>query len=303
MESGHDERRGKTGVGISVTPSGFSPSSTETGKSAYFLSDLHLGAPYLPESREAERRVTAFLENIATDAAEVYLLGDILDYWYEYRYVVPRGFVRFFGQLARMTDAGIRITWLIGNHDIWINDYIPEELGVEVIDGVLDREIQGQKCRMAHGDGVGRTDLSFRLLRGLFRNRLAQKLYSGIHPRWTIPFAYAWSGKSRKQGETAKPELQRQGGGYDPGPFIRTLADYSRTVMQSDPGIHHFIYGHLHVVAQEKIGKTADMTILGEWIRTFSFARMKNGELTMHRWNVDRIEDLPVTKAGSSMTQ
>ncbi len=101
----------------------------------YFLSDLHLGAPYFPDSRESEKRVVSFLDSIKEDADAIYLLGDILDYWYEYRYVVPRGFVRFFGKLAELSDAGVKITWLIGNHDIWIFDYIHTELGVRVRDG------------------------------------------------------------------------------------------------------------------------------------------------------------------------
>ncbi|MDE5956930.1 MAG: metallophosphoesterase, partial [Muribaculaceae bacterium] len=108
---------------------------------------MHLGAAYLEDSRSAEMRVVRFLDSIKEDAAEIYLLGDVLDYWYEYRYVVPKGYVRFFGKLAELTDSGIRVTWIIGNHDIWIFDYLPRELGVEVVDGVLDREVLG--ARMA----------------------------------------------------------------------------------------------------------------------------------------------------------
>nr|MDE6670338.1 metallophosphoesterase [Muribaculaceae bacterium] len=103
---------------------------------AYFLSDLHLGAPYMADSREREVRVVRFLDSIKHDATHIYLVGDVLDYWYEYRNVVPRGYVRFFGKLAELTDSGVKVTWLIGNHDIWIFDYIPSELGVRVVDGV-----------------------------------------------------------------------------------------------------------------------------------------------------------------------
>ena len=112
---------------------------------AYFLSDLHLGAPYFKDRIEAERRVVSFLDSIKRKADVLYLLGDILDYWYEYRYVVPRGFVRFFGKLAELSDSGIRIVWLIGNHDIWIYDYIPTELGIEVVDGALTEVIDVRK--------------------------------------------------------------------------------------------------------------------------------------------------------------
>ena len=108
---------------------------------AYFISDLHLGASYFNNPRRAEQRVVAFLDSIKEDAAEIYLLGDVLDYWFEYRYAVPRGYVRFFGKLAELSDMGISITWMIGNHDIWIFDYLPSELGVKVVDGSLVKQI------------------------------------------------------------------------------------------------------------------------------------------------------------------
>ena len=112
-------------------------------KKAYFISDLHLGATYSGDRIEREREAVAWLETIAEDCAELYLLGDVLDYWYEYRTVVPRGYVRFFGALARLADSGVKITWIIGNHDIWIFDYLPSELGVRVVDGVLDTQVLG----------------------------------------------------------------------------------------------------------------------------------------------------------------
>lgn len=258
----------------------------------YFLSDLHLGAPYLPESREAERRITAFLDYIARDASEIYLLGDILDYWYEYRYVVPRGFVRFFGKLAELTDSGIRITWIIGNHDIWINDYIPSELGVNVIDGTLQRTILGKRFFLAHGDGLGKTSLSFRIIRSVFRNRLAQILYSGIHPRWTVPFAYAWSARSRKNGEEKKPVLKKKPTRYDPAPYIRHLADYSRQVLKQHPEIDYFVYGHLHVFARERLSATSEMVVLGEWIRTFSYVSFDGQKLKTWLWKDGEPEEI-----------
>ena len=107
----------------------------------YFLSDLHLGASYFSSPVETERRVVRFLKSIAADAAEIYLVGDVLDYWYEYRYVVPRGHTRFFGALAELADSGVKITWMIGNHDIWIFDYLTSELGIEVVDGTLVRDM------------------------------------------------------------------------------------------------------------------------------------------------------------------
>lgn len=241
----------------------------------YFLSDLHLGAPYFPDSRDAERRVVEFLKSIEHDAEALYMLGDILDYWYEYRYVVPRGFVRFFGQLARMSDAGIKIVWYIGNHDIWINDYIPSELGVEVVDGWKVEEIAGKKFFLSHGDGVGKLPAGFRLIRSVFRNRLCQWMFSGIHPRWTVPFAYAWSRHSRESCRYPEPLAAR-----DDRPW-ENLRKFSLGYLAAHPGIDYFIYGHLHIVRREEIAPGCEMIELGDWIRNFSYARLENGQVDL----------------------
>lgn len=242
---------------------------------AYFLSDLHLGAPYFPDSRKSEKRVVNFLDSIKDKADVVYLLGDILDYWYEYRTVVPRGFVRFFGKLAELTDRGVRVVWFIGNHDIWIFDYLPSELGVEVVDSALTEHIDGKTFYMTHGDGVGKLKPSFKLMRNLFRNKFAQKLYSGIHPRWTIPFAYSWSRHSRKTG----------GSGYDPTTMVDLLRHFSVDYLREHPEINYFVYGHLHVVEDLKLNDSSRMIILGDWISNFSYGIWDGKEFVIRRWN------------------
>lgn len=243
--------------------------------SVYFLSDLHLGAPYFPDSKEAEKRVVAFLDSIKEDAEAIYLLGDVLDYWYEYRYVVPRGFVRFFGKLAELSDRGIRIVWMIGNHDIWIFDYLPTELGIEVIDGTLTKTIYGRKVFMTHGDGVGKLPKTFKMLRSLFRSKVCQKLYSAIHPRWTVPFAYNWSRHSRKGGEARGLPDERVLGG---------LREFAREYHREHPDIDLFIFGHVHVFCREEVGDGCEMIVLGEWIRTFSYVKMDKNGLEMAKW-------------------
>lgn len=230
---------------------------------AYFLSDLHLGAPYFKDRIEAERRIVGFLDSIKRKADVLYLLGDILDYWYEYRYVVPRGFVRFFGKLAELSDRGIRIVWLIGNHDIWIYDYIPTELGIEVVDGDLTEVMDGHKFYMTHGDGVGELKPTFKLMRSLFRNKFCQKLFSAIHPRWTVPFAYNWSSHSRKTGGSS---------GYEStDAMVENLRHYSLDYLETHPDINYFIYGHLHIMLQEPLAPDTEMIVLGDWITHFSF--------------------------------
>lgn len=242
------------------------------GKYAYFISDLHLGAAYLKPARDYENRIVSFLESIAADAAELYMMGDILDYWFEYRTVVPRGYVRFFGALARLADAGVKIHWFIGNHDIWLFDYLAGEIGLEVVDGWQVKDIGNHRFFLSHGDGVGRLPWSFRALRAVFRNRICQKLYSAIHPRWTIPFALRWSKSSRDFSEEvpqcADPEAE---------PLVR----FAREYLVSHPDINYFVFGHRHVLLDHTLSPGHIVVILGDWIHHFSYARYdgKNMEI------------------------
>lgn len=224
-------------------------------KKAYFFSDLHLGAKYNEDDRHLEKRFVAFLDSIRDEAEEIYLLGDILDYWFEYRHVVPRGFVRLFGKLAELSDAGVKITWLIGNHDIWIFDYIPTETGVTVVDGILDTEILGRKFSLQHGDAIG-GNLKFRFLRKLFRNRVCQKLYSGIHPRWTVGFAYGCSKRSRQK-ERAE--------GYVPCNLIDKIREWCRgQIAQGNPA-EYYVFGHLHSLYNETLPEGRRLIVVPDW--------------------------------------
>ena len=237
----------------------------------YFLSDFHLGARYFEEPRETERRVVDFLDYIKDDAKEVYLLGDILDYGFEYRYVVPRGFTRFFGKIAELTDLGVKVYWFIGNHDIWIFDYLPNELGVEVIDGEVTKEIDGKVFFLAHGDGVGKQPRSFRMLRSLFRNRFCQKLYSAIHPRWTIPFALSWSNSSRK-GDDEYPEYKGE-----ENEFLEIFAnDYLKSHK-----VDYFVFGHRHIMLDKKLQGGATLVVLGDWLHYCSYAVWDGNNLAL----------------------
>lgn len=244
----------------------------------YFLSDLHLGAPYFQDSHEAEKRVVAFLDSVKNDADAIYLLGDVLDYWYEYRYVVPRGFVRFFGKLAELSDSGIKITWLIGNHDIWIFDYLPNELGIRVLDGTLTEKIHGKTVFMNHGDGVGKLPAGFRFIRSVFRNKICQRAFSAIHPRWTVPFAYNWSRHSRKTGE---------GRGVPDTKLLAGLHNFAKEYHMDHPEVDFFMFGHVHVLSREEIDDGCEIIVLGEWIRTFSYAVLDENGLKLLKWGVN----------------
>ena len=243
------------------------------GTKTYFLSDFHLGAKYIDNPRKQEQRIVSFLESIRNDAKEIYLLGDILDYWFEYRYVVPKGYVRFFGKIAELADSGIKIYWFIGNHDIWIFDYLPSELGVEIVDGSQIKQIDGKTFFIAHGDGLGDESRSFRMLRAFFRNRFCQRLYAGIHPRWTVPFALNWSRSNRVNGED-RPF------GCDE-PLQRFVTNY-----KEDQKIDYFVFGHRHVAVDKSIGKNSRLIILGDWIKLYSYAVYDGNDLRLQFFTV-----------------
>lgn len=231
----------------------------------YFISDLHLGAKYLSNPLDYERKVVRWLNSIKDSAKAIYLLGDILDYWYEYRNVVPRGFTRFLGTLASLADEGVEIRWYIGNHDIWIFDYIPSEIGAIVVDGYEVREIDGHRFFLSHGDGIGRLKPGFKFIRGMFRNRVCQKLFSGIHPRWTVPFAHRWSSHSRNFCNEVPKFL-----GEEKEPFISFARQWLNE--HKDDTIDFFIFGHRHILLDFDLNEKSRLIVLGDWIHHFSYA-------------------------------
>lgn len=245
-----------------------------TAKPVYFISDLHLGASYLTDPAAYERRVVRWLRSISGNVSELYLLGDILDYWYEYRNVVPRGYVRFFGQLAALADEGVKITWFIGNHDIWIFDYLPRELGITVVDGELVTEILGRRFFLAHGDALGQLPAGFRFLRWMFRNRFLQHLYAAVHPRWTVPFAHRWSSHSRNY-SAETPSFA----GADKEPFIPFCENYQES--HPDSPVDFFVLGHRHILLDYTLKNGGQLIVLGDWIHHFSFGRWDGQTFTL----------------------
>lgn len=253
--------------------------------SVYFLSDLHLGAKYFTNPLAAEKHVVAFLDSIAEDAEAIYLLGDVLDYWYEYRYAVPRGFVRFFGKLAQLADSGVEITWLTGNHDIWIFDYLPAELGIRVVDGHIVERIGGLNLYLAHGDRLGKRNRKFRIIQNVFRNKFCQRAFSLIHPDLTIPLAHKWSGNSRKTGTD-----YIHGGEILENAFQRlcNFANAYNANLPAEKKIDCFLFGHLHIVKRQSLPAGGEVIELGDWLNHFSYGRLASGNLTLHSFPVER---------------
>ena len=234
----------------------------------YFLSDLHLGASYIGDEKRLERALTRLLASMKADATHLFLLGDIIDYWFEYRNVVPRGFVRFLGALADLADSGVKIVWLKGNHDIWMTDYLTGEIACEIVDGVLDTHILGKRFVMEHGDGIGRPPLSFRLLRRLFRSSVARRVFAAVHPRLTVGFAHAWSSHSRKAGGYNRPDLT-------------PVRDWASDYLRLNGHVDYFVFGHFHMASQSELAPGCVLTMLGDGFSSYCYASFDGSALQL----------------------
>ncbi|MDR3194246.1 MAG: UDP-2,3-diacylglucosamine diphosphatase [Tannerella sp.] len=247
------------------------------GKHIYFASDAHLGNRNLDDPLAAEKKLVRWLDSIRDDAQAVYLLGDMFDYWYEYKYVVPRGHVRFLGKLAELADRGIEIHLFIGNHDIWMFDYLPQEIGATIHQGPLTVDLLGERFFLAHGDEVGQHPPLFRFLQAMFRNKVCQFFYSGIHPRWTFGFARQWSFSSRKTGLKKKqqPGIEKR---------AAILVAFAQAYLRTHPDIRFFIFGHLHLLLDHRLTDTSRLLLAGDWMQYFSYIRWDGDRLTLNRF-------------------
>ena len=234
-------------------------------KSVYFLSDAHLGSRAIKHGRTQERKLVRFLDEIKDKASAIYLLGDMFDFWFEYKYAVPKGFTRFLGKISELTDSGVEVHYFIGNHDIWCNDYFEKECGVIMHREPFTTEINGKIFYLAHGDGLGDPDKGFQFLRKMFHNKFLQKCFSAIHPRWGLNFGLNWAKHSRKKRVNGKdPEFM--------GENKEFLIRYTKDYLKEHPNINFFIYGHRHIMLDLMLSRTTRATILGDWINYFSYA-------------------------------
>lgn len=249
----------------------------------YFISDCHLGAGTLENPMDYERRVVRFLESIEHDCSELYLMGDIIDYWFEFKHVVPKGFTRFIGKLAMMSDKGIKIHWFTGNHDIWIFDYLPGEIGCSLHTKPEVMEIRGKRLFLAHGDGLGDDSKMLKFMTGFFHNRICQRLFSWIHPDWTTGFAHWWSRKSRLSGDDFPEYL-----GEDKENIVKYAKQY---LADTKENIDYFVFGHRHIELDLMLSRQSRLFILGDWIKHFSYAVMdENGGMWMENFELPETE-------------
>jgi UDP-2,3-diacylglucosamine hydrolase len=241
----------------------------------FFLSDLHLGMHPAVESIEREKKVVSWLESIRDEAAEIYLLGDIFDYWFEYKRVVPRGFTRFLGKIAELGDSGIKLNYFTGNHDVWVFNYLPRETGVEVFRKPVTREYDGKKFYIAHGDGLGPGQGGYKFLKRIFTSRTAQWLYARLHPNFATAFAHGWSKRSRFAKGVATPFL---------GEDKEHLILFAREKL-SEEHFDYFIFGHRHLPLELDLNENSRLVYLGDWIENFSYAVWDGSKLELKKLN------------------
>nr|WP_311490525.1 UDP-2,3-diacylglucosamine diphosphatase [uncultured Alloprevotella sp.] len=236
-------------------------------KNVYFLSDAHLGSWAIPHRRMHERRIVNFLDSIKNKAEAIYILGDLFDFWHEYKYVVPKGYTRLLGKISELTDNGVEVHFFTGNHDLWVHNYFEEECGMIVHrDIACVTEIAGRLFYLAHGDGIGSSDRKYMLLRRVFHNSLCQRLFASIHPRWGMWFGMKWAEHSRR-----KHELE---GGEPPffGEDKEELVVFAKNYLKTHPNINYFIFGHRHIELDLHLQKESRLFILGDWIDKFTYA-------------------------------
>lgn len=241
----------------------------------YFASDFHLGAYPVEESTARERRIVGWLESIKSDAKALYLMGDVFDFWFEYKTVVPRGYVRILGKLAELSDAGVAITFFKGNHDMWMFDYLKQELDATIVDDELILNLDGKSLYLHHGDGLGPGDEKYKFLKKIFRSRLCQWLFARLHPNLGIGIATRWSKHSRIS--TGSEELYL---GDDREWLFQFAAEQEKKQ-------HHdyYVFGHRHLPYVKLVSPSSKVVNLGEWIHYQTYAVWEEGALQLWVWH------------------
>jgi UDP-2,3-diacylglucosamine hydrolase len=246
------------------------------GKSIYFLSDFHLGAPNHADSLQREKKIVTFLDSIRNKAAEVFIVGDMFDFWFEYKHVAPKGYVRLLGKLAELTDNGIPVHFFVGNHDMWMHDYFQTELNIPVYFEPKTFERNGKKFFIGHGDGLGPGDHGYKLLKKVFRSKVAQALFGFLHPSWGIGLANFFSRSSRKKtGNSDEIFL---------GEENEWLIIFSRQVLAKEH-FDYFIFGHRHLPLDITLAHNSHYINLGDWIKYFTYAEFNGQDTRLKKLN------------------
>ncbi len=244
-------------------------------KNIYFASDFHLGAPSYEKSRLRENSIVAWLDFIKSDASEIFLMGDIFDFWFEYKTVIPKGFIRLQGKFAELCDAGIKIYFFKGNHDMWVFDYFKKEFNLIVVDDELQIQRNGKKFYLHHGDGLGEGDNGYKLLKKIFRSKFCQWMFERIHPNFGVGIANYWSNQSK----IANIDKIRND---------ETEITWAKSIisqLKENNNINFLIVGHRHHPINKDINAIQYIN-LGEWVTHKTYAVFDGTTLQLKKWNV-----------------
>ncbi|UAY54057.1 UDP-2,3-diacylglucosamine diphosphatase [Arachidicoccus terrestris] len=250
-------------------------SDASPDRQIYFLSDFHLGAPDYAGSLIREKKILRFLDHIEGRVAALFLLGDMFDFWYEYKQVVPKHFVRLLGKLATMADKGIPIHFFVGNHDMWMKDYFEKELGIKVYFHEAGFTANGRRFYIAHGDGLGPGDKGYKFLKKIFRSKFCNWLFGKLHPDWGIGLAGYFSRKSRAKTGSADAVWM--------GESEEWLVVHSKEILRRE-FFDYFIYGHRHYPIQLDLTKNSQYINLGDWITNFTYGSFDGSQMQLKKW-------------------
>lgn len=232
------------------------------GKKIFFASDFHLGAPNSSLSKERERKIIRWLDSIQDNAAAIFLVGDIFDFWFEYGKVIPKGFIPFISKISQLRDKNIPVYFFTGNHDLWMKDYFTQELGVPVFYDPIELKVGNKIMMVGHGDGLGPGDNSYKFLKKVFVHPLSKWLFKWLHPDIGIRIAQAWSGHSRIT-NIEKDENRFLGDG-------EWLWAYCKEI-EVQKHYDFYIFGHRHLPLELKIGESSIYYNLGEWVSQYTY--------------------------------
>jgi len=242
-------------------------------KKIYFLSDFHLGSPNPASSLQREKQIVRFLDEIKNDAAAVFIIGDMFDFWYEYKTVVPKGFVRILGKLAELSDNGVALHFFVGNHDMWMTDYLQKELNMNVYFEPKRFVFNNKKIFIGHGDGLGPGDKGYKFLKKIFRNKFCQWLFGVLPPAIGIGLANYFSNKSR---DTDNATITATFHGEEK----EWLILYCKEILEKEY-FDYFIFGHRHLPIDYKFENNSRYINTGDWINYNSYAVLDGNELSL----------------------
>jgi UDP-2,3-diacylglucosamine hydrolase len=239
----------------------------------YFASDFHLGVPDYTKSKERELKVMRWLDYVSKDATAIFLVGDIFDFWFEYKHSIPKGFVRLQGKIAELVDQGIPINFFTGNHDMWMFDYFEKELGVKIYRKEQLFSWNGLTVMVGHGDGLGPGDNGYKFIKKIFSNRFFQWCFARIHPNFGIGMANYWSRKSRAKGKEPQVFL---------GEDKEWLVQYCKEKLgETSQPIDYFVFGHRHLPIEHQVGQSCTYFNLGDWINHSTYAVLEDSTIKL----------------------